>query len=65
MVTGSTGNQDSTELFDPSSGTWSTGMPMTESRFLHTATTLMDGRVLLTGGQGVERLSNTIEIYDP
>ena len=40
----------STELFDPTSGTWKPGPPMSTSRSNHTATLLSDGRVLVAGG---------------
>ncbi len=48
------------ELYDPSSGTWSTTGSMTTARNGHTATLLADGRVLVVGG-----LSASAEIYDP
>ncbi len=56
----------STELFDPSLGTWSETGNLTEKRAWHTATRLDDGRVLVTGGFN-ERFAAraSTEIYDP
>ena len=48
-ATGSNVNA-STELFDPFTGLWSAGPSMKVARHSHTATTLDDGRILVTGG---------------
>ena len=49
------------ELFDPSTGAWTSTAPMNHSRAYHAATMLADGRVLVSGGVG----DQTAEIYDP
>jgi len=64
--TGSGGDEvvflmDSAELYDPDTGTWTATGSMIEARHDHRATVLVDGRVLVTGGPGVD--SN--EVYDP
>ncbi|MGV1036849.1 MAG: kelch repeat-containing protein [Candidatus Nanopelagicales bacterium] len=41
---------DSSELYDPGTGTWTAVAPMKEQRYGHTATRLTDGRVLVVGG---------------
>lgn len=38
-----------TEIYDPASGEWHAGAPMKEKRSAHTATLLLDGRVLVVG----------------
>ncbi|AUX43351.1 uncharacterized protein SOCE26_047990 [Sorangium cellulosum] len=43
----------SAEVFDPASGTWSQVGPMSTARYAHTATRLLDGRVLVLGGVNV------------
>jgi hypothetical protein len=48
------------ELFDPTTGTFSATGSMATPRWLHSMTTLADGRVLVTGGDNVD----TAEIYD-
>jgi len=63
------------ELYDPVTGTFSPAGTMTKSRVGHTATRLLNGMVLITGGYvdyvysrlagvGYESL-NSAEIYDP
>ncbi len=42
------------------------GFNMTRPRFIHRATELQDGRVLLTGGATkIWEITNTVDIYDP
>ena len=57
----------SAELYDPATGVWTDTDRMTTGRVGATATTLGDGRVLVTGGhtQRVEDPVATAEIYDP
>jgi hypothetical protein len=64
MVTGGIGKVDSTEYFDPATGTWSEGSRMVEPRYRHTATVLQDGTVLLVGGQSKDKISNGSEVYE-
>src|SRR5215813_9815331 len=56
----------SAELYDPASGTWSATGSMSVGRLFHTATRLLDGRVLVAGGFGSApgELASA-EIYDP
>ena len=44
-----------TDIFDPSTGSWSPGPDLAESRSRHTATLLSDGAVLLVGGTAINR----------
>ncbi|HWC18604.1 MAG TPA: kelch repeat-containing protein [Terriglobales bacterium] len=51
---------DSAELYDPTSGTFSSTLKMGARRSLHTATLLTNGKVLLAGGGNVSG-----ELFDP
>jgi hypothetical protein len=51
----------STELYDPTTDSWSAGPPMGTSRYGHTATLLDSGKVLVVTGIG----RGTAEEYDP
>jgi N-acetylneuraminic acid mutarotase len=42
---------NSVEMYDPASDTWSALPPLQQARAEHTATLLLDGRVLVTGGR--------------
>lgn len=57
---------DVTAFFDPFTNTWSSGTVMNFARWYATATTLADGRVLVTSGDDETEARITIpEIYDP
>lgn len=54
------------QLYDPDQGTWSGSGSLGVARFGHTATLLLDGRVLVVGGQDKAASGMTsVELYDP
>ncbi len=53
------------QLFDPSTGTWTETAPLSEARWGHRAALLADGRVLVVGGQTAQAHRITAELYDP
>ena len=55
---------DTTEIYDPSTDSFSKGPSMIDERLGHTATTLADGKVILFGGKNGDPSKST-EIYDP
>ena len=57
----------SAELYDPGTGTFTQTGSMAVGRFLHTATQLQDGRVLIVGGALTSSSDPvaTAEVYDP
>ncbi|WP_413568370.1 Kelch repeat-containing protein [Bdellovibrio sp. HCB117] len=77
LIGGTTANDSSaclntTALYDPTSGTWSTAASLTTGRCYHTATLLKDGRVIVMGGRTTNtnvlttsNYSNSVEIYNP
>nr|WP_228530652.1 MULTISPECIES: kelch repeat-containing protein [Myxococcaceae] len=64
---GSVAPLDSQELFDPVTGSWSETGPLTRPRADHSATRLLDGRVLLAGGQTTAERTGVsdAEVYQP
>ena len=57
---------ETAEIYDPAIGTWTaTGSLTTGGRALHTAATLRDGRILITGGWNGSTALSSAEIYDP
>jgi hypothetical protein len=55
---------DTIELYDPETGRWTSGSPMSGRRSGATATPLADGRVLVAGGFYAGMLKSA-DIYDP
>jgi hypothetical protein len=54
------------ELYDPASGTWTATGAMATDRYLHTATLLPDGKVLVAGGEQDGSPDGPFaELYDP
>lgn len=56
---------DSTELYDPSTGKWTTTGSLSGSRSDHTATLLPNGKVLVAGGTSGKSYLKSAELYDP
>ncbi len=56
---------DRVDVFMPFSHRWIGAQPLKQARSSHGATALLDGRVLVTGGNSGARLLRTTEIYDP
>ena len=60
--------EDTAEVYDPATGTWTSAGRMSEHRSGHTATLLSNGKVLVVGGMRAVMDDFTIagaEIYDP
>lgn len=55
----------SAEVFDPGTGTWTPVSSMSVARDEHTSTTLLNGKVLVVGGQQVGVALASAELYDP
>jgi WD40 repeat protein len=54
----------SAELYDPVTGMWSSTSNLSTGREGHTATLLLNGKVLVAGGYSISYL-NSAELYDP
>lgn len=59
------GGVNTAELYDPATGTFSKTGEMEYWSAWHTATLLLDGRVLLTGGTGGDGDDHSAELFDP
>src|SRR5204863_359024 len=55
----------SAELFDPTAGTWAATGGLTTGRYIHTATLLPNGLVLVAGGYGTSGYLSSAALYDP
>ena len=56
----------SAELYDPASGSWTVTGSLNTARYLHTATVLFNGMVLVAGGfSSVNNVSASAELYNP
>jgi N-acetylneuraminic acid mutarotase len=55
----------SAELYNPTTGQWTTTGNMSKPRCYHTATLLTDGTVLAAAGGTITSPDNSAEIYDP
>jgi hypothetical protein len=54
----------SAELYDPTTGIWSSTGSLGTARYAHTATLLSSGKVLVAGGSGSSGPSSIAELYD-
>lgn len=55
----------STEVYEPSAGSWTTLGSLSQARYGHTATLLSDGRVLVCGGRTARDILASVEIFNP
>jgi hypothetical protein len=60
-ISNPTATATTAEIYDPARGTFSRTGDLTTARIGHVATLLLDGTVLITGGDGV----GTAEVYNP
>ena len=56
---------DTAELYDPVTATWTTTGQMPNRHYMHTATLLQNGKVLVAGGESGTNALSTAELYDP
>ena len=53
------------ELYDPASGIWTVTGSLNRPHYLHTATLLQNGKVLVAGGTSFGGFAKASELYDP
>ena len=53
------------EIYDPTTGNWTSGGIPQAARVFHTATLLPNGQVLVAGGEGTGTYLASAELYDP
>jgi N-acetylneuraminic acid mutarotase len=56
---------NSTELYDPLTGTWTVTGSINNARYWHTSSVLPTGKVLVTGGDNGANPQRSTELYDP
>jgi hypothetical protein len=56
---------DSAELFDPTTGNWSSAGSLAAGRIYPTATLLVSGKVLIAGGHSGSGTLSSAELYEP
>ena len=56
---------DTAEIFDPETGDWTATAPLPSAREEHRAVLLEDGRVLVTGGEGLVSNPVSTVLFDP
>ena len=61
----SAGAERVAEIYDPATDIWEVTGAIHDARFVHTATMLADGSVLIAGGTSGRQFFDTTEIYDP
>ncbi len=62
---GISGPLSSAEFYDPATGSWSSTGSLGTKRYLHTATLLPSGKVLVAAGDNADGSSSSAEFYDP
>jgi N-acetylneuraminic acid mutarotase len=55
----------SAELYNPTTGTWTTTGSLNHERYNFTATLLPNGQVLIAGGEDNVNYTSTAELYNP
>jgi hypothetical protein len=65
LFVGGDSDDNTAELYDPTSGTFGAAGPLVHARAWHSSTPLSDGRVLLAGGGDGGDPSTSAELYTP
>jgi N-acetylneuraminic acid mutarotase len=65
LITGGSNDQilSSVELYDPSTQNWTIIDSMNNVRYSHTASVLMNEKILITGGRNFGTALNAAELY--
>jgi hypothetical protein len=63
-INGANDYLSSAELYDPATGIWTATDALSAARYLHTATLLPNGKVLVVGGQNSSGVLSSAGVYD-
>ena len=57
------GTMNTAEIYNPSTGLWTSAPTMNQQRSYHAVSVLLDGKLIVTGGRFSSGCTDTVEMY--